>query len=98
VQASSLYQIPIPDGLSSATYGVLFSHLAQSGILPLGLLRGVFPNMSNGAKGNKMSYVYTNPHKTTELFTCDKVFVLSPTCSTTSKTIKVYLTQLSWHC
>lgn len=34
--------------------------------------------MSFGAKGNKMPYVYTNPHKDTELFTCDRVFVLSP--------------------
>jgi hypothetical protein len=77
VTPSALYQIPIPDNLESRTYGALFKALCADGILPLGLLRGVFSNMSMGAKGNKMSYVYTNPHRDTELFTCDRVFVLS---------------------
>ena len=78
VKSSSLYQIAIPDGLESRTYGALFRHLAQTGVIPIGLFRGVFPQMKVGSKNNKMSYVYTNPTKDTELFSCDKVFVLSP--------------------
>ena len=78
VVSSSLYQIPIPDKLESRTYGALFRHLASQGIIPLGLFRGVFPQMKVGSKNNSMPYIYTNPSKDTELFTCDKVFVLSP--------------------
>lgn len=90
VVSSALYQIPIPDNLQARTYGKLFEHLSKENIIPLGILRGVFSNMSSGAKGNKMPYVYTNPHKDTELFTCDRVFVLSPRILTNSKdTIKV---------
>mmetsp|Transcript_23872 Transcript_23872/g.35024 ORF Transcript_23872/g.35024 Transcript_23872/m.35024 type:complete len:1148 (-) Transcript_23872:179-3622(-) len=85
VTGSALYQIPIPDNLESKTYGSLFKHLCKDGILPLGLLRGVFTNMSMGAKSNKMSYVFTNPSKDTELFTCDRVFVLSQKVLTSSK-------------
>jgi hypothetical protein len=85
VVSSALYQMKIPDNLDSRTYGALFKSLCQDGILPLGLLRGVFPNMSTGAKGNKMNYVYTNPHRDTELFTCDRVFVLSPKVLTGTK-------------
>lgn len=43
-----------------------------------GLLRGTFPHTNTGPKANKMPYVFTNPPRDTELFTCDKVFVLSP--------------------
>ena len=78
VVSSTLYQIPIPDKLESRTYGALFRYLASTGVIPLGLLRGVFPSMKVGSKNNSMPYVYTNPPKDTELFTCDKVFVLSP--------------------
>ena len=78
IESSSLYQIPIPDNLETRTYGSLFNRLITTGVIPLGLFRGVFTNMSVGAKGNKLSYVYTNPSKDTELFTCDRVFVLSP--------------------
>ena len=78
IESSSLYQIPIPDNLETRTYGSLFNRLITTGVIPLGLFRGVFANMSVGAKGNKLSYVYTNPSKDTELFTCDRVFVLSP--------------------
>ena len=52
--------------------------MAKTGTIPIGLFRGVFPQMKVGPKQNKMSYVYTNPTKDTELFSCDKVFVLTP--------------------
>jgi hypothetical protein len=79
IRGSALYQISVPDKLESKTYSCLTQELASRGILPLGLLRGVFSNMSVGARSNKMPYVYTNPSKDTELFSCDKVFVLSQT-------------------
>lgn len=78
VVSSALYQQPIPDGLESRTYGALFRFLSKSGVIPVGLYRGVFPQMKVGPKHNKLPYVYTNPTKDTELFSCDKVFVLSP--------------------
>ena len=65
---SSLYQIPIPDGLASRTYGALYTKLAEKKMIPLGLLRGVFSNTNTGPKTNKMPYVFTNPPKDTELF------------------------------
>jgi len=34
--------------------------------------------MHLGPRGNKLPYVYTNPSKESELFRCDKVFVLCP--------------------
>mmetsp|Transcript_8231 Transcript_8231/g.15524 ORF Transcript_8231/g.15524 Transcript_8231/m.15524 type:complete len:1217 (+) Transcript_8231:175-3825(+) len=77
IRGSALYQISVPEKLESKTYGCLAQELASRGVLPLGLLRGVFSNMSVGARSNKMPYVYTNPSKDTELFSCDKVFVLS---------------------
>ena len=33
--------------------------------------------MNIGPQGNKMQYVFTNPNKDAELFSCDKIFVLS---------------------
>lgn len=39
---SSLYQINIPDGLESRTYGSLYKLLAKRKQIPLGILRGVF--------------------------------------------------------
>lgn len=77
--SSSLYQIPIPDGLDSRTYGSLYRLLSRRKQIPLGILRGVFSNTKSGPKANKMPYVFTNPPKDTELFSCDKVFVLSQT-------------------
>ena len=85
ISGSALYQIPIPDNLETKTYGSLFKHLCKDNVIPLGLLRGVFANMSMGAKSNKMAYVFTNPPKDTELFTCDRVFVLSQKVLTSSK-------------
>jgi hypothetical protein len=95
VACSALYQISIPDTLTTRTYGKLFELLTQENILPLGILRGVFSNMSSGAKGNKMPYVYTNPHKDTELFTCDRVFVLSPRSPESKKTSSKAPTKVS---
>jgi hypothetical protein len=77
ITGSTLYQIPVPE-LQNRTYGSLFKHLSVEGIIPLGLYRGVFPYMQIGPKQNKACYVYTNPAKDTELFSVDKVYVLSP--------------------
>ena len=77
VVGSGLYQIKVPDQGEVRTYGEMFSSFTKKGILPLGLYRGVFKNMNVGPKQNKMPYVFTNPPKETELFSCDKVFVLS---------------------
>lgn len=85
VQSSSLYQIPIPDNLDSRTYGALVRHLTAMGTIPVGLFRGVFQQMKVGPKHNKMPYAYTNPPKDTELFSCDRVFVLSPAPPHTTK-------------
>ena len=85
ITGSSLYQIPVPEGLEERTYGCLFKHLSKSGIIPIGILRGVFTNMNIGPKGNKMPYVYTNPTRGTEIFSCDRVFVLSQNAMSGSK-------------
>ena len=77
IQGSTLYQINMPE-LGNRTYGHLFKHLTAQGIIPIGLYRGIFPHMQIGPKQNKSSYCYCNPTKDTELFSCDKVFVLSP--------------------
>lgn len=77
IESSCLYQMSLPENLEKKTYGALYQHLASQGIVPLGLLRGVFSNMNMGAKANRSPYVYTNPDKDTELYTCDRVFVLS---------------------
>ena len=58
-------------------------------MLITGILRGVFANTKSGPKNNKMPYVFTNPPKDTELFTCDKVFILSQTNMTQNKILKV---------
>jgi len=77
IPGSCLYQITVPDEMAKKTYGELYQHLSIQGIIPLGLLRGTFTNMRIGPKDNKQPYVYTNPKKETELFSCDRVFVLS---------------------
>lgn len=77
ITGSSLYQINIPEDLESHTYGALYKHLAKVDMIPLGIFRGIFNQMKTGPKANKMSYVFTNPPKDTELFSCDKIFVLS---------------------
>jgi len=77
IQGSALFQIPIPHGLK--TYDVLYKYLASTDMIPLGLLRGTMPKTSIGPRFNRFPYVFTNPDKSTELYDCDKVFVLSPT-------------------
>jgi hypothetical protein len=88
---SSLYQIPLPEKLESKTYGALFSLLVKRKQIPLGLLRGIFSNTKSGPKNNTTPYVYTNPPKDTELFSCDKVFVLSQTPVKITRVNKVLL-------
>jgi hypothetical protein len=89
IVSSSLYQISIPDGLESRTYGALYRLLSRRNQIPLGILRGVFSNTKSGPKANKMPYVFTNPPKDTELFTCDKIFVLSQTPVGISRNMRV---------
>ncbi len=68
--------IPL-DILEEKTYGCLYKHLAlQGNKIPLGLLHAAG---GVGPKGNKSPYVYTNPDMDTEIYFCDKVFVLSMT-------------------
>ena len=78
IQGSCLYQMSIPESFTEHTYGKLFKELSVQGIIPLGILRGTFSGMNMGPKANRAPYVYTNPDKETELFKCDKIFVLSP--------------------
>lgn len=77
IQGSCLYQMAIPDNFNEKTYGKLYQRLSAQGIIPLGLLRGTFAGLSVGPRANRAPYVYTNPEKDTELFKCDKIFVLS---------------------
>ncbi len=86
---SSLYQIPLPEGLETRTYGALFSLLAKRKQIPLGILRGIFSNTKSGPKANILPYVFTNPPKDTELFSCDKIFVLSQTPIKITRIVKV---------
>ncbi len=85
VESSSLYQIPIPDNLESKTYGSLYKHLSKQKMIPCGLYRGIFPQTRTGPKHNSMPYVFTNPSRDTELFSCDKVFVFSQNPITNTK-------------
>ncbi len=80
IQNSCLYQMPIPLSLRKMYYGYLYKELALSGIIPLGLLRGTMVRDGEatlGPKLNKMPFVYTNPDKDSEIYYCDRVFVLS---------------------
>lgn len=63
--------------LVGKAYGELFSHLSQQGIIPIGLYRGIIPHINKGVRQNRLSYVYTNPEESSEIFPCDRVFVLS---------------------
>ena len=83
---SCIYQIPVPDDAENKTFGYMYKFLSQrDNIIPIAVLRGTFPHMKIGPKGNKMPYVFTNPDKDTELFTCDRLFVLSQKPLTTTK-------------
>jgi len=48
-------------------------------MIPIGLLRGTLLDMNVGHQQNRSPYVYTNPKKSTIVYKCDKVFVLSMT-------------------
>ena len=76
IVSSCIYQMPIPE-IATKTYGSLFNKLSTQGIIPIALLRGVFPQTGVGPRLNTKPYVFTNPQKDTEIFSCDKVFVLS---------------------
>lgn len=77
IAKSSLYQINVPEVMESRTYGALYTTLAKKHMIPLGIFRGVYSHLKMGPKSNKACYVFTNPPRDTELFSCDKVFVLS---------------------
>jgi hypothetical protein len=77
VASSCLYQIPIPENLEPRTFGALFKYLSNDNMIPLAILRGTFTHLKLGPLGNKMPYVFTNPNSDSELFSCDKIFVLS---------------------
>jgi hypothetical protein len=77
-RSSSLFQVPIPDGLETMTYGAMFRHIAKHHVIPIGILRGVFRGFKVGPRKNSLNYVFANPPPDTELFTCDKIFVLAP--------------------
>jgi hypothetical protein len=77
IKGSCVYQINIPTDLETQTYGALYNYLSERSIIPIGIYRGIVPQMKVGPKGNKMCYAFTNPAKDTELFSCDKIFVLS---------------------
>ena len=77
-KSQSLYLAPIPDGIEkNRTYGTAFELFNNKGMLPLGLLRGVGHYNKFGVKGNKMEYVVANPPADTELFSSDRIYVLS---------------------
>jgi hypothetical protein len=77
IQGSCLYLINIPDTLVVKTYGSLYKLLAREHKIPMGLLRGTIANLAMGPKANRMPFVYTNPDKDCEVYSCDRVFVLS---------------------
>ena len=77
-RSSRIYEIPIPDGLPSMTYGCLFKQLIRRSQIPLALMRGIIKYRDQGALGNKLRYCFTNPPKDTEIFAHDSIMVLSP--------------------
>lgn len=85
VTSSCLYQIPIPENLEPRTFGSLFKYLSNDNMIPLAILRGTFTHLKLGPLGNKMPYVFTNPNYDSELFSCDKIFVLSQNPLTLTK-------------
>ena len=89
VADSALYLIDIPDECVQKSFSYMFQYLARTGVIPLGLLRGTMSNMSIGPKCNTMPYVCTNPDRDTEVFVCDRVFVLSPSPIASKLHVKV---------
>ena len=78
IQGSNLYQIPVPFEFEGKSYGKLFNYLTQEkSVIPIGILRGTFTHLKMGPKFNRMPYVFTNPSKDVELYSCDSVYILS---------------------
>jgi hypothetical protein len=99
VASSCLYQMNLdyyPEYKGIKSYGKLFEALAKVGIVPIGIYRGLLNNMKFGTMSNTMPYVYTNPDKDTELFSTDRIFVLStaPVRDEGYKDIKTWLLKL----
>jgi hypothetical protein len=99
VTSSCLYQMNLdyyPEYKGIKLYGKLFEALAKVGIVPIGIYRGLLNNMKFGTMSNTMPYVYTNPDKDTELFSTDRIFVLStaPVRDDGYKDIKTWLLKL----
>lgn len=78
LMGSRLYQIPVPSDLPVPTYGSLLEHLADQGILAIGLLRGVsIDDQEEDLFGNDMPYVVTNPDFRAVVTAVDRVFCLA---------------------
>ena len=78
IVSSYLYQIGIPEDAARRTFGYMYKKLSKDeNMIPIAIYRGTLPSMKAGPQGNKMPYVVTNPHQDIELFSCDKLFVLS---------------------
>jgi hypothetical protein len=98
VESSCLYLINIPDTLPKKNFGALFKHFAKENCVPIGLLRGIYSQIGMGSKSNKMPYVFTNPDRDCELFTCDRVFILSPLpIQAKQPTIKDWIMDIQMH-
>jgi hypothetical protein len=77
---SCLYQISYQDlPQHKKQYGEVYKYLALQGMIPIGILRGILANLRVGPKANYLPYVFTNPPADTEIYACDKIFVLSIT-------------------
>lgn len=72
INCSSLYQLSPPSHLD--TYGAVFNHFADQGIIAFGIFRERIGNQDE----REMNFVFTNPSKDTNMFSSDKIFVLSP--------------------
>jgi hypothetical protein len=77
IVGSHMFQIPVPAECVGKQYEAAFEHLAAEGTVPLGLVRGVWPEQKNtGTKGNLRPYLYTNPTPDTTVESCDQMLVL----------------------
>eukprot|EP00753_Platysulcus_tardus_P004449 PLAT12539.55.p1 GENE.PLAT12539.55~~PLAT12539.55.p1 ORF type:complete len:1323 (-),score=660.58 PLAT12539.55:56-3820(-) len=78
VTESQLHQIAVPPGLVGKRYGEVFRQLlSQDGTLCLAIMRGVLPALATGEGGNRLPFVYTNPHPDKLLTAVDRLFVLT---------------------
>lgn len=79
MQGSCFYSIKVNESMVRKPYIQVYQELSLKGIIPLAVLRGTQPHsiMNIGPLGNRLPYVYTNPHSESRLFLCDHLFVLS---------------------